>query len=91
VVIDQETNSILDECLRTFRRRYRELGSAIVSYFQLQREIATRIVERHNQDDFLERMHSIIYERPDDGFKTEIENITATTTDALKRYVKNAE
>ncbi|MDA0799465.1 MAG: hypothetical protein O2884_12460 [Chloroflexi bacterium] len=87
MVFDDAMADTLSRGLDTYRTQWGELASAVTASFQLQHQIAKGQGPR-NQDDFLQNMNLIIYERPDDNLAATVKQTTADVTTQLKRYVR---
>ena len=86
IVFDRDSAHVTSAAFATYRKRFGELSASINSYFELKRDEAAGRAHGDHRD-FLDGMHRVIYEVPDDDFSQEIQAVTTELQSALKKFV----
>ena len=87
ILLSEDSSNRVSETVAVYRHRYGELSSTIYSYFETRRHEAA--TERPYKDqDWLEKLHKIIYAQPEDDFSKQIDEATTKLETALQTYVK---
>ena len=87
ILLGKDSSNRVSEAIAVYRDRFAELSSAIYSYFDTRRhEAATG--QPYKDQDWLKKLHRMIYAPPEDDFSKQIDEATAKLESALQAYVK---
>lgn len=87
ILLDKDSSNRVSEAVTVYRHGYAELSSAIYSHFETRRHEATT-GRPYKDQDWLEKLHKIIYAPPEDDFSKQIDEATTKLKSALQAYVK---
>ena len=87
ILLGEDSSKRVSEAVVAYRDSYAELSSAIYSYFETSREGVIR-GDPYKDQDWLKKIHQVIYMRTDDNFSKRIEEATTKLKTGLQAYVK---